>query len=1417
MATNFRPPPELKMASPTLASEWRQWRREWKYFAVASELMAKPPLVQVAMFFNCAGREAQEVASHFPDWDEANGDLETLLERFDAFCIPRQNIVMERFKFYNRTQGPSEPILQFVAALRTMAATCEFPDRDTMLRDRVVMGVRDSRTQQALLKKSDLSLTQAIDIALAEEAASRDSKLISAGDEQSPPAESGVAVSMAARQCRFCRQSHQMARKYCPAWGKKCAVCQGMNHFAGSAQCPGRAAGPEPRPRRPAGGSAQPTARRSADWRPTPAAAQGRRPAGRPAAAAVQPEASPPADSSSDTEFDIMTTEGFPSKAHKTLLTAGGVPVTFLIDSGAECDVITRADYVRLTGDQQGARLRPCSTALRMYDGGLVYTDGKVNLELSNPVTGHTCALQCKVVKAAIAPILSLKTSLRLGLIDVKDCDPLDFVYQSTAGRNLTDVTRTPPCPPDPLNPPPSAAPASPAAQSRHGRSDIIEQYRDVFDKKRVGLIVDNYDIVTDPTVVPVVEPPRRVRIHVRDKLKKKLDELEAQGVVSPIVEPTVWVSHPVIVDKPSGDIRLCIDPRHLNKAVRREHYPTPTVDEVTARMSDAKVYSVLDAANAFWQIGLSDASARLCCFHTPFGRYIWNRLPYGVKSSPEIWQRTIHDLVSGLAGVEVIADDIVIVGRGESAAEAERDHDKNLHAFLERARARNLVLNPDKFRYKVPEIRWMGHVLTPQGGMQPDPTKVTAVNEFPVPTDVASLKRFLGMVSFLSRYIPNVSHVVAPLRALTQDRNAWEWSLTCQKAFEEVKRLLTTAPVLRFYKPTADATVQCDASSYGLGAVLLQHGQPVTYCSRSLTSCETAYSQLEKELLAIAFAMTRLDHYVYGRRVTVETDHKPLVSIMSKPLCDAPLRLQRMLLQLQRYDFEIIYRPGSQVPVADALSRAPVKTAQASFASEIGSVRLSDGISVSPQRLEAIRAATEQDRDLPGVIKQLQSGWPEHRRQLPVSLRPYHSFRGELTVQNGLLFKGRCLVVPASLQRDIIARLHGTHIGVASILRLARQNVFWVGMSAMITEAILRCPVCLSYRPAQPPEPLLSHDIPSRPWEKVAVDLFELRGSTYLLLVDYYSNFAEIEQLSRSTAPHVISALTRHFARYGLPETLVSDNGPPFGSDEFRAFLKELDVTHTTSSPRYPQSNGKVENAIRTVKNIIQKACDDQKNPFWALMMWRNTPSEGMAVSPAQRLFGRACRTFLPTSRDALLPAHPSNVPELLAKQKQRQAWYYNRKARPLPPLQLGQAVRMRLPGRRTWSPGVCVRSAGPRSYWVRVGGVMYRRNRRQLLSTDEPLPPSLSPADVPPARSERPPTLDDGASPAADTHTPTPERAQCSPARPRVSHDDQGEGPSSCTEQPKSDLETEPISVPLRRTGRISRPPPYLSDYVT
>ena len=553
-----------------------------------------------------------------------------------------------------------------------------------------------------------------------------------------------------------------------------------------------------------------------------------------------------------------------------------------------------------------------------------------------------------------------------------------------------------------------------------------------------------------------------------------------------------------------------------------------------------------------------------------------------------------MHDLVAGLQGVEVIADDFVIFGK------TEQDHDANLRAFLRRATERDLRLNPDKFRLKVRSVKWMGHILSDEG-LKCDPARVRAITEFPVPTSVPELKRFLGMVGYLSRFLPNISAVLAPLRQLTQRSVEWYWSESCQRAFGRVTCLLTSAPVLRFYDPSLEATVQCDASMSGMGACLMQEGNPVIYCSRALTTAEKAYSQIEKELLAITFALTRLDQFLYARPVTVVSDHKPLVAIQSKSLSDAPLRLQRMLMTLQRYDYKITYQPGSQLCIADTLSRASLPLAPEVYAIQLEKVDLSHGVSVSPARLELIRTATASDPVLSTLLTQIRQGWPNRRDAVPAIIRGFFPFRDELTAQDGLVFKYRCLVVPASQQNAVLSQLHRSHIGLASIVRLARESVFWIGMQAQLREAILKCPVCLAHRPSPAREPFCPHPVPDRPWQVLATDLFELSGQMYLVLVDYYSNYVEVDRLPGLSTTQVIRTLSTHFARFGIPEVLVSDNGPQYSSAEFADFLRHLDIEHRTSrpSPTYPQGNGKAENAVRTVKSLWRKALAAGEDPL--------------------------------------------------------------------------------------------------------------------------------------------------------------------------------------------------------------------------
>ena len=323
-------------------------------------------------------------------------------------------------------------------------------------------------------------------------------------------------------------------------------------------------------------------------------------------------------------------------------------------------------------------------------------------------------------------------------------------------------------------------------------------------------------------------------------------------------------------------------------------------------RLHGAKVFTVLDVACGFWHVVLDEQSSFLTTFNTPFGRYRWKRMPFGIKSAPEIFQRKMHELIEGLTGVEVIADDFVVVGYGDSLQAASKDHDKSLSAFLQRCEERGVRLNADKLQLRMREVPFIGHVATSEG-LRAGPAKVRAIREMPRPENVAAVQRILGMVQYLSKFLPRLSDITKPLRDLTRQDVEWHWDEPQERAFEQLKEAVSVSPILRYYNLREKVTIQCDASQHGLGAVLLQGGQPVAYASRALTPTEENYAQIEKELLAIVFACEKFDAYIYGRdSVRVQTDHKPLESIFRKELCVAPKRLQRMLLRLQKYDLDV-------------------------------------------------------------------------------------------------------------------------------------------------------------------------------------------------------------------------------------------------------------------------------------------------------------------------------------------------------------------------------------------------------------------------------------------------------------------------------------------------------------------------------
>ena len=735
---------------------------------------------------------------------------------------------------------------------------------------------------------------------------------------------------------------------------------------------------------------------------------------------------------------------------------------------------------------------------------------------------------------------------------------------------------------------------AQPSSDVNIATTDLLDKYADVFEG--LGKFNGQLHLQLDEAVPPVQLPARRLPIAVRDNVKAEIGRLVQEGVLAPVNEPTEWVSAMVVVKKANGSVRLCIDPKPLNKALKRNHYHLRTIDDVLPELAGKKYFSVVDVKSGFWHVELDESSSYLTTMATPFGKYRWTRMPFGISPSPEEFARRLHDEIQGLPGVVSIADDILVFGdNGE-------DHDRHLEGLLQRCRDRNIILNRDKAVIRKDRVNYMGFVLTSEG-CQPDPDKIAVIKDMPAPTEKKGVQRLLGMVNFVSRFAPHLSQVCAPLRDLIKDEIHFQWDPHIHgRCFNTIKDILSTAPVLKYFDSTKPTTLQCDSSERGLGACLMQGDHPIAYSSRALTPTEQHYAQIEKELLSVCFGVEKFQQFVYGRKTTIETDHKPLEIIWRKSMTSAPKRLQRMLLRLQHFDLDIVYKKGEHMYMADTLSRAylPLPTSSApdmtdhvlamSDVDTAEEANIISFVAVSDARKAAIREATCADSEMIALKKTIKQGWPETPGALPEMVRPYFNFRDELAVADEFILKGDRLVIPASHRQSIMDKLHYGHTGIQACTRRAREVVFWRGMVNDIAEYVKKCEVCSKYLGEQQKEPLIPHEIPSKPWNKLGTDLFHCEGKLYLITVDYYSDFFEIDRIETAKTTEVVRKLKAHFARYGIPQTIISDNGPPYCSEQFAVFVKTYDIEHLTSSPRYPQSNGKVENAVKQAKRLMLK-----------------------------------------------------------------------------------------------------------------------------------------------------------------------------------------------------------------------------------
>ena len=1285
---NISPPGHLKANisnDPNAKTLWMTWKRAWNRYLLLSGVGSQPKPFIAALLLHSIGPDGVEIYEGFSFENETdNEDPAVIIKKYDEYFVGASRDFIERMKFYRRKQLQSETFEQFLNELRQMSKSCGFCAcmSDIMIMDRIMDGHKSLVVKEKLIAQEKADLNSVINTCRAMELTEANLSVVkdtgaSGGKSTEEVNKVGASSSgrkysrhrkphdksrsydrkhddrkyddrkydrkpddgQKARICKFCGQEHIFRKSLCPAWGKTCNLCKGENHF--SSMCP------KQKDKKYKSKKTKIHAV-NADYYYS--------------ASDSDDCYSDSTDGSINTVIEVSSVNDKNQPLYAKMIIDNKV-VVHQIDPGATACIIP-ASYV---GDRPITKEQ---VTLRLYDNSKIQALGRCKIKVRNAKTGKKWNISYVVIEnESLIPLLSRQAAELMSLITVNYDNFVSSVNSTPADTSLTDLVRS---------------------------------YPSVFNDGLGSLSAgdDKVHLTVKEYAKPVIKQARNIPEARKQAVKSELQRMEREGIIEKVDKPTDWVNQMAVVDKKDGSVRICLDPRALNNVLKREHYKLPVLDSILPEMAGAKLFSVFDLKQGYLHLKLDEESSLLTTFATPFGRYRWMRLPFGLNISSEIFQKKLCQALDGLSGTWCIADDIIIAGT------CEKDHHAKIVALLQRCSQVGIKLNNKKCQYKVSEVKFLGHIIS-ANGLKPDPEKVKAIAQMPVPDCKESVERLKGMVAYLSRFLPKLSSVLQPLLELTRKDIEFCWDSDHDKAFQQVKALVVNASVLKYFDPVKSLVIQCDASAKGLGAVMLQDGFPIAYGSRTLTNTETRYSVMEKEMLAIVFALEKWHQYTYGRSVIVQSDHKPLETITKKPLDQAPRRLQLMLLRALAYDVTVQYLKGDKMMLADTLSRASIPHNKDTVNDTDACIHVTHA-TVNDAHLQELREATSKDNLLKKVKKVILDG-----ASLDIGL--FSSITDELAVENDIIMKGSKIVVPQQMRQQILELLHVGHQAADGCLRHAREYFFWPGMSNDISLHVSKCQICQENGQQQQKETLQPHNIPDRPFQKVGVDLFSIDNKDYMVTVCYLSNFFEIDRLYQTGARTVVNKLKAHCARYGIPDTIVSDCGPQFTSELFTKFTMGWGIEHIKSSPHYPKSNGKAESAVKAAKKVVQS-----QDPFLALLNIRNTPQQGFDLSPAQRLFNRRTRTLLPV-KDRMLENQPISKRRLRKCIKRRQEYQrktYNKNAKDLAPLKIGDTVRIKPNkiGDKIWIAGKIVSAKG-RSYEVRTqSDKIVRRNRVHL-----------------------------------------------------------------------------------------------------
>ncbi|XP_041369851.1 uncharacterized protein K02A2.6-like [Gigantopelta aegis] len=617
--------------------------------------------------------------------------------------------------------------------------------------------------------------------------------------------------------------------------------------------------------------------------------------------------------------------------------------------------------------------------------------------------------------------------------------------------------------------------------------NELLQKYDHLFKDELGALTGKKATIYLKEGVTPVFMKSRPVPYALREGIEVELEQSEAQGTIKP-VEFSDWATPIVPVVKSDSTVRIYGDYKMtINKACKVDSYPIPKVDDLYAKLGGGQKYTELDLSHAY-ELLLDDVSSEYVTINTHRVLYHYQCLPYGVSSSPGIFQCTMECLFHNIPNFVAYLDNLIITGSNDD------EHLENVSKVLEKLSQSGLRLKRSKCQFMAEKMMVLGHVIREQG-IQPCEAKVKAVHDAPVPTNITELKAYLGLVNYYHRYLPNLSSMLAPLYDLLKKNMVWRWSSKQQQVFDSYKRLLCSDTLLVHYDLEKKMILSCNTSPYGVGAVLshvMENGdeRPIGYASRTLAPAEKNYSQLDKEGLAMIFGVKKFYQYLYGRSFKITTDHKPLLGLLGENKgipSMASARLQRWALTLAAYDYHLEYKSGKENENSDALSRLQLPYFPETVPLLGEEILMLERLESTPLDAKQIKMWTRSDPVLSKVLLYTQKGWPKICTH--DELQSYFRRKDEISTQDGCLLWGSRIIVPPQGRERVLKELHTTLPGMTKMKGMARSLIWWPKMDQEIEETVRLCHTCQLNQKSPPKSPLHPWEWPERPWSRIHVD----------------------------------------------------------------------------------------------------------------------------------------------------------------------------------------------------------------------------------------------------------------------------------------------------------------------------------------